>query len=127
MKTLFKKIVLAGACVLGAAIAAPKAWDGTYSSFVGKYLIYSNDLDEKAPPTDADRRVSFMVEGSLAKSLFDSIGPGQKDACGASESLLIRHRGDLDCSFDKLDKKNPYTCHFGMDIRSGKSITGSTC
>jgi hypothetical protein len=127
MSSLFKKVILAGACVFGVATAATKAWDGTYSSFAGKYLIYSSDLDEKAPPTASDRRASFMVEGGIARSLFDSIGPDLKEACGATENLRIRHRGDLDCSFDKLDKKSPYTCHFGLDLRSGKSIPGSTC
>ncbi len=127
MKNPNKIAILVSVCALGAAIAAPKAWDGTYSSFAGKYLIYSNDLDEKAAPTDADRRVSFMVEGAIAKSVFDSIGPDQKDACGASANLRIRHRGDIDCSFDKLDKKAPYTCHFGLDLRTGRSIAGSTC
>jgi hypothetical protein len=127
MNMLLKKIVLSAGCIVSLAAAASKVWDGTYSSFTGNYLIYSNDLDEKSPPTQVDRRVSFMVEGPFAKSLFDSIGPEQKDACGASENLRIRRRGDLDCSFDKQDKKNPYTCHFGLDLRSGKSISGSTC
>lgn len=127
MNYLFKKIILVCTCAVGAAVAAPRVWDGTYSSFAGKYLVYSNDLDEKAPPTEADRRVSFMVEGAVAKSLFDSIGPDLKEACGASKEMRIRNRGDLNCSFDRLDKKNPYTCHFGLDLRSGKSTAGSTC
>ncbi|HZX25649.1 MAG TPA: hypothetical protein VFF16_01165 [Telluria sp.] len=127
MKTHFRNTLLAGACVIGSALAAPKAWDGTYTRFVCHYLIYSNDLDEKSPPTATDRRASFEVEGTLAKSLFDSIGPDQKDTCGASPDLRIRQRGDLDCTFDKLDKANPYTCHFGLDMRTGKSIGGSTC
>lgn len=111
----------------GLAHAAPVAWDGSYSSFSGNYLIYSNDLDEKAPPTTKDRRVSFAVAGALAKKMFESIGPDQKDACGASTDLRIRNRGDLSCTFDLADKKSPYTCHFGLNLKSGKSIAGSTC
>jgi hypothetical protein len=127
MKAHLTKATAAGLCVLGAALAAPKAWDGSYMRFAGNYLIYSNDLDEKAAPTAKDRRVSFAVEGPLAKQLFESIGPDQKAACGATPDLRIRNRGDLSCSFDRSDAKNPYLCHFGLDLRSGKSIAGSTC
>lgn len=127
MKTQTKMGVLAVACAIGCALAAAKDWDGSYSRFMGHYLIYSNDLDEKAPPTPSDRRASFQLEGPLAKNLFDAIGPDRNDACGASSELRIRRRGDLDCSLDKLDKRSPYTCHFGLDIRTGKSIAGSTC
>nr|WP_269106910.1 hypothetical protein [Massilia sp. TS11] len=113
--------------MFGVALAAHKAWDGTYSQFDGSHLIYSNSLDEKAPPTKIDKRVSFMVQGSLAESLFDSIGPDPKDACGASADLRIREKGDLSCTRYLPDKRKPYTCHFGMDLRTGKSIAGATC
>ncbi|WP_229256177.1 hypothetical protein [Duganella fentianensis] len=119
---------LAGALIFGFAFAAPQnTWDGTYSAFSGYFLLYSNDLAEKAPPTKADRRASFAVQGAIAKTLFESIGPDQKDACGASTDLRIRSRGDLSCTHYKPDKKNPYTCHFGLDLKTGKSIAGSIC
>jgi len=127
MKTSLKIAMVTSACAFGAVFVAPKAWDGTYTAFTGQYLIYSNDLDEKAAPIAKDSRVSFEVEGPLAKNLFDSIGPDQKDACGASGELRIRNRGDLSCSFDKSDKRSPYTCYFGLNLKSGKSIKGSTC
>lgn len=127
MSTHFPKAVIAASCALGVAFAAPKPWDGSYTSFSGTYLLYSHDLDEKAPPTAKDRRVSFKVEGALARKLFESIGPDQKEDCGASSELSIRNRGDLTCTFDKSDRNNPYTCHFGLNLLSGKSIAGSTC
>jgi hypothetical protein len=104
-----------------------KTWDGTYSSYKGKYLIYSNDLDEKQPPTQNDRRVSFMIEGPPAKEVFDSIGPDLKIACGASSGVRVRQKGDMDCTYDRDDRVSPYTCHFGFNLRTGKSILGSTC
>ncbi|MYM39926.1 hypothetical protein GTP27_11370 [Pseudoduganella sp. CY13W] len=119
---------LAGAFIFEVAFAAPsKTWDGTYSAFSGYFLIYSNDLAEKAPPTATDRRASFAVQGSIAKTLFESIGPDQKDACGASVDLRIRERSDVSCTLYRPDKKNPYTCHFGLDLKTGKSIAGSIC
>ncbi|WP_229632070.1 hypothetical protein [Pseudoduganella violaceinigra] len=126
MKTLLLGIMLLTAWTSDSALAAP-AWDGSYTSFAGNYLIYSNDLDEKAPPTAKDRRVSFSVDGALSKKLFESIGPDVKEACGASADLRIRVRGDLTCTFERNEKKSPYNCHFGLDLRSGKSISGSTC
>lgn len=127
MKThLIKSIVLA-ALILGPAIGAQATWDGIYTKFAGTFLIYSNNLDEKAPPTTKDRRLSVAVEGALARKMYEAIGPDQKDACGASTDLRIRHRGDLSCTNDLSDKKNPYTCHFGLNLKTGKSIAGSTC
>jgi hypothetical protein len=127
MKMPLMLTIAAGAGISCMAFAASTMWDGSYRPFAGAYLIYSNDLDEKAAPTAKDRRVSFAVEGAVARQLFDSIGPDQKDACGSSPDLRVRYRGDLSCTFYKLDKRSPYTCHFGMDLRSGKSIAGSTC
>lgn len=127
MKKHLMTLLAAAAWATGPVLAGSTIWDGSYTSFAGSYLIYSNDLDEKAPPTVKDRRVSFSIEGPLAKKMFDSIGPDQKDACGASPDLHIRNRGDLACTLDQTDKRSPYTCHFGLDLKSGKSIAGSTC
>lgn len=128
MKKYITTGLLAGALFFGVAFAAaPKAWDGTYSAFSGHFLVYSNSLTEKAPPTAADRRASFAVQGPIAKTLFESIGPDRKDACGASPDLRIRERGDLSCTLYEPDKKHPYTCHFGLDLKTGKSIAGSIC
>lgn len=104
-----------------------KIWDGSYKSFKGQYLIYSGDLGEQEPPRQRDRKGAFMIEGPLAKEMFDAIGPDLKDACGASSSLRIRQKGDLDCTFDKDHPSAPHTCHFGINLRTGKSIGGSIC
>jgi hypothetical protein len=89
--------------------------------------MYSNDLDEARPPTRADQRLSVSVQGELAKQIFDTIGPDLKLGCGTTLGMRQRARGDVDCSYDKDDPKSPYTCHFGFDLRNGKSIAGATC
>lgn len=104
-----------------------KPWDGSYRPFKGEYLAYSGDLGEQQPPTQADRKASFMVEGPLAKEMFESIGPDLKDACGTLSGLRVRQKGDVDCTYDKDQRSAPYTCHFGLNLRTGKSITGSVC
>jgi hypothetical protein len=124
----FGALILAAATLFSVAYAGTKKpWDGTYTPYKVNYLLYSNDLDEKQAPTPNDRRMSFMVEGHLAQEMFESIGPDQKLACGSTLGVRLRSRGDVECTYDKDDGREPYTCHFGLDLRNGKSIAGSTC
>jgi hypothetical protein len=125
MKKLFCSI-LAASTVLSLAYAA-KPWDGTYTVFKGEYLIYSGDLGEEAAPTHVDRKAAFMLQGEVARNLFESIGPDLKDACGTSSGMRMRQKGDLDCTYDKSSRSSPYVCHFGINLRTGKSTYGSIC
>ena len=120
--------VMALAALTSLAYAEIKTtWDGSYTAFKGRYLIYSGDLGEQQQPTRNDRKAAFVVEGALAKELFDAIGPDLKDACGVMAGLRVRQRGHVDCTFDKQHQAAPYTCHFGLDLKTGKSIPGSIC
>lgn len=127
MKKPFALLVAAAALSFSAYASAEKPWDGTYTGYKGRYLFYSNNLDEKQAPTRVDRRMALMVEGLMAKEMFESIGPDLKAACGSSVRLRIRERGDVECTFDKDTPSSPYTCRFGLDLHTGKSIPGSTC
>jgi hypothetical protein len=118
--------VLAAMAVFSLAYAA-KPWDGGYAAFKGEYLIYSGDLGEEAAPIPSDRKAAFMFQGDVARNLFESIGPDLKDACGASSGMRMRQKGDLDCTYDKDVKSSPYVCHFGINLRTGKSMYGSIC
>jgi hypothetical protein len=109
------------------AYAATTQWDGTYSPYTLHYLMYSGTLSEAHPPTRTDQRLSFAVKGQLAKEMFNSIGPDLKLGCGTTLGMRQRERGDVDCSYDKDDETSAYTCHFGLDLRKGKSIVGATC
>lgn len=124
-----KKSFVAFACVyamISIAYAA-KPWDGSYSNLGGKYLIYSGKLGEESAPTSSDRKAAFAIHGLAAKSLFESIGPDLKNACGTSSGMRMRQRGDLDCAYDKTDRTSPYVCHFGINLQTGKSMIGSIC
>lgn len=120
-------LALATAAVSLAYATTNTPWDGTYLPSTVHYLLYSNDLDEAQAPTRADRRLSVAMDGELAKQLFDSIGPDLKLACGTTLGVRQRQRGDVDCSYDKDQPTSPYTCHFGINLRNGKSIAGATC
>jgi hypothetical protein len=100
-------------------------WSFAPKPLKGEYQVYGGSLSEVQPPTPKDRKVAFMFKGPLAQELFDQIGPDLKLACGTT--LGMRQRGDVDCSYDKDQPASPYTCHFGLDLRNGKSIAGSTC
>lgn len=90
----------------------------------GDYLIYGGELGDTEPPTKKDRKVAFTFKGSLAKDLFVQIGPDKKDTCGSAPDHRIRDRGDLSCVWDKRDG---YTCYFGLDVPTGKSTYGAIC
>lgn len=122
----FMTVVAAAAFSLAYA-NTKKPWDGTYTPSTIHYLIYSSDLDEAQPPTVNDQRLSVAITGELAQQLFDSIGPDLRLACGTTLGMRQRQRGDVDCSYDKDQRSSPYTCHFGIDLRKGKSIAGATC
>jgi len=118
--------VFAAMAVFSLAYAA-KPWDGSHAAFKGEYLIYSGELGEEAAPTPSDRKAAFMLNGDVARNLFESIGPDLKDACGTSSGMRLRQKGDLDCTYDKGAKSSPYVCHFGINLRNGKSMNGSIC
>ena len=127
MKKHLAIFVVASSLFLLAYAGTGKPWDGTYTSYKGNYLIYSNDLDEKQPPTRRDSKMAFMVEGQMAREMFEVIGPDLKQACGASSRLRIREKGDVECTYDLDAPSSPYTCRFGLNLATGKSIPGSTC
>lgn len=127
MKTFSTVIVASTALCSLLAFAAQKPWNGNYTSYTMHYLMYSGTISEARPPTRTEQRLSFAIRGPLAKEMFDSIGPDLKLACGTTLGMRQRERGDVDCSYDKDDADSPYTCHFGLDLRKGKSIAGATC
>jgi hypothetical protein len=128
MKPKTTLVIVTGiACASMAYAGAKKEWDRTYTSATIHYLFYSNDLDEAQAPTSTDQRLSVAVTGDLARQIFDSIGPDLKLGCGTTLGMRQRQRGDVDCSYDKEQPTSPYICHFGFNLRKGKSIAGATC
>lgn len=114
---------------LGAIIAFSLAYAegssgwGEYRPFKGSYLIYSNDLGEEQPPTRHDRKISFMLTGAVAKEMFDSMAPDSKERCSSNKSYRERSKENVSCTLDH----DGYACHFGFNLRSGKSIAGTIC
>lgn len=89
----------------------------------GDYYMYGGTISEMLPPTDKDRKVSFMLNGLLAKDLFNQIGPDAKHACSTAAGYRERRRGDLVCILDE----GGYSCYFGLNVITGKSVNGIIC
>lgn len=94
------------------------------SPLKGDYYMYGGSLGDKSPPSKNDRKLSVMLRGPVAKDLFDNIGPDTKNACSSGPAYREREKGDLSCIWTKDDG---YSCYFGLDVRTGKSMRGIIC
>ncbi|GAA4655791.1 hypothetical protein GCM10025794_15290 [Massilia kyonggiensis] len=117
----------AGACaLLCSAQAADTKETGRYLAkpLNGDYYVYGGSIEDKTAPTQADRKLSLMLTGPLAKELFDQIGPDAKHACSSGPDYRERNRGDLACTWTK---DQGYSCYVGLNVHTGKSMPGTTC
>jgi hypothetical protein len=121
-----KTLVLLGATLLlSLTYAAEQAhWPAPYKVFKGRYTIYSGELGDQQAPTRDDRKLSFIIEGQAAKDIFNAMPPDEKVTCGDEKDARSRRKDHLWCTFDPGDG---YTCYYGFDLRSGKSIAGGIC
>ena len=110
--------------VLPATLAADDF--GSYKQAIASYWIYGGGLGDPITPTSKDKKIAFSIEGDAAKQIFEAIGPDKKDACSEGGDTRFRSRDNenLICT---RSKENTYTCSFGFDLDSGKSIGGSIC
>ena len=95
-----------------------------YRSFKGEYAIYSGDLGDQQAPTRNDRKLSFIIEGPPAKEIFDSMPSDDRGTCSDEKGARSRSKENVWCTFNPGDG---YTCYFGFDLRTGKSIAGGIC
>lgn len=88
------------------------------------YMIYSGELGDAWQPTKDDRKLSIDVTGQPAKDIFDAVYPDIKAECTAEKGERQRQKGHVWCGYQP---SNGYTCYFGFDLRTGKSIDGGEC
>lgn len=77
-------------------------------------------------PSRDDKKIAFEITGQGAREIFEAIGPDQKDTCSSESGVRFRSRDDERISCTR-NKKGEYSCYFGFDLKSGKSIGGSIC
>lgn len=116
------------ACVsafLSLAYAAEQVdWPAPYRPLKGEYTIYSGGLGDQQAPTRDDRKLSFIVDGAPAKEIFDSMSPDDKHTCTSEKGARSRTKNKIWCTYNP---GNGYTCYFGFDLRTGRSIAGGVC
>lgn len=122
MKKIVAVIALL-ACGVGLARSA-HLWAFEYRPFRGEYSIYGGTLGEPTPPTRRSKNIEYHVRGTVARQMFEAMGPDLKDVCGAEGDQRIRQRAEVSCLFNP---KNGYNCDFGFDLTTGRSIAGSQC
>lgn len=117
-------LLSAGILLSYPCIASQQDRPAPYRPIKGEFAIYSGELDDQQAPTVNDKKLSLIVEGSAAKDIFEAMGRDDKHVCGAARGSRSRTRGQVWCT------SHPgagYTCYFGFDLRTGKSIPGGTC
>lgn len=120
-------VAVAGLVVASSAQAVdkpPESWSFQPKPLKGGYQVYGGTLSEVQPPSPKNRKVSLVLEGQLARELFEQIGPDRKKVCGAASDHRVRLKGDLACVRNKRDG---YACYLGIDERTGKSTRGAGC
>jgi hypothetical protein len=123
MKLLISGVVplLAAACVLAAT-----DWNWSYRPARTQYETYAGSLGEPAAPVANDTKIAFEVSGEAAQRMFNAMAPDKTDICTASAGTRFRSRDD-----DKIvctrSSQGQYSCQFGFDLKTGKSIGGSVC
>ena len=120
-------VCLAGAIVLASVASAGESKSQSRylaKPLTGDFYMYGGSLGDSTPPTEKDRKLSLMVTGPLAKDLFDHLGHDVKDACGAGPDQRERSKGDLTCIWARGEG---YSCYIGLDVKTGKSMSGTVC
>lgn len=97
-----------------------------HTKFVGVYRIYGGGLGDPLEPTVRDTKIMFAVQGQVARSMFEAMGPDARDACTNGSGLRVRTK-DKENLVCIRTKKGDYSCNFGFDLKTGKSIGGSLC
>lgn len=95
-----------------------------FKALQGSYMLYGHGLGDPQPASPKDSKIAFSVESDAARRMFESMGPDVRDICTGGAGIRVRTKGNISCQHEK---QGEYHCSFGFDLRTGKSIPGSTC
>jgi hypothetical protein len=122
------KTLLFMALFLPNAVNAEDAskWTGANRPLTSaSYLIYSGEVGDRRPPTNADKKLAIAIRGQAARQIFENIGPDVKGvSCSAEDGERMRSKGEIWCSYMPSDG---YMCFLGFDLRTGQPYSGGSC
>ena len=97
-----------------------------FKKFSGSYQIYGGGLGDIYPPKNGDVKIAVQLDKKVSKEIFDSIAPDLTgpQVCVANPKDRYRKRGNVECIHSH---DGGYSCTFGFDLTTGKSILGSIC
>jgi hypothetical protein len=101
-------------------------WQLDYKTITGDYGIYGGNIGDPVAPQKNNIKIAFEITGDVAKEMFEAMGPDIKDMCTEGYGYRVRAK-DKDNLRCQLTKEGEYTCNFGFNLRTGKSIGGSAC
>jgi len=103
-----------------------KIWEFQYRTADVKYAVYGVSLGDPVAPSRSDNKIAFELQGQVAREMFEAMGSDKKDSCSQDQGVRFRSSDDEKVVCTK-SKEGEYSCSFGLDIKSGKSIGGSIC
>lgn len=106
---------------ISSAAVAPR-----FEQLNGRYQIYSRGLGDPTAPTKNDAKIAFVIQGPAALGMFNAMGPNAKDLCteGTGTRVRVRDNQNVVCARSVTGE---YSCRFGFNLKTGKSIGGSIC
>ena len=120
-----KKLAFALSLVMAPYCTAEEGFELKYAPANVEYAIYGGRIGDPVKPSGNDSKISFLVTGQAAKKMFDAMPPDRKEGC-TGDDFRIRTRDNERIVCTKY-KSGEHSCYFGFDLRTGKSIGGSTC
>jgi hypothetical protein len=122
-----RQLLLILACALVMESAASQAnWELVQKPITGSYGIYGGGLSDPVAPSRNDSKIMFSIAGKSARDMFDALGPDVKDICTEGMGMRVRKKDNENLTCLRTEK-GEYSCSFGFDLRTGKSIGGSVC
>jgi hypothetical protein len=120
---MFQKLMSMSCFILFSSCCSAEDFALNYKPAPSRYMVYSGALDDPEKPIAKDSKISFFGTGQAAKEMFNAMPPDIKDNCVSDSGSRYRAKDNLECMKDS----DGYTCTFGFDLKTGKSIGGSIC
>lgn len=117
-------IFVLGALAVTTLALANSNWQFAFKKMSGSYAIYGSGLGDPIAPSVADKKIAVVIKGAAAREIFDAIGPDVQDECLEKPDRVRKRDAD---NFICMRVGGEYSCKFGFDLVTGRSIGGSIC